>query len=314
METLNFEFIRIFVAIVGVGAAAYQDHKTSFIDEKIIYLMLAIGFLLNLIPFVLVDDLLILYATIVSIIILGFGYIFYKKGQLGMGDVLLFVAIQQLLPLAPGSINLNPLDFEIPTFDAFPEAGWLLIGYSYVLKYLLFFLTIFLVSSFLATLGSSFQYAKSLLFSGKKLKPNLLYGAASLIALVIGGVFLFFNFGISFLSVLFFLLFLSSAFFLTFRDQILDEIVVQKIPISKIEDEDILALERMPQALVKKYGLEKVLTASQVAKLKLIEKKEKMKLFPVNKILPRFGPYIFIALALGIFYGNVVEMILLLRG
>ncbi|MFH1443592.1 MAG: prepilin peptidase, partial [Candidatus Micrarchaeota archaeon] len=110
MDVLNFEILRIAIALLGTGAAAYQDFKTSFIDEKIIYLMLACGVFLNLINFIITGELLILYALIVSIIILLFGYVFYKRGQLGMGDVLLFVAIQQLLPLTPIALKiLNPV-------------------------------------------------------------------------------------------------------------------------------------------------------------------------------------------------------------
>ncbi len=314
MEALNLEFLRIAIALIGTGAAAYQDYKTSFIDEKIIYLMLAAGLFLNILPFLLTGDLLIVYATLVSIIILLLGYVFYRKGQLGMGDVLLFVAIQQLLPLAPLSSRIIPPAFNIPDASAFADLGWYLVEYVNVFKHLLFFITIFLVSSFIATLGSSFGYARMLLLSGKALRPNRAHLALALIMLVLGTAFLFVSFGVNLLSGLFLLLFIASAFFLAFREQILEEIVVQKIPISKIEDEDILAIERMPQVLVKKYKLEKVLTQAQIKILKLIEKKEKMKLFPVNKILPRFGPYIFIALVIGLLLGNVMDMIIVLGG
>jgi hypothetical protein len=314
MEVLNFEILRIVVAILGVGAAAYQDYKTSFIDDKILYLMIGIGVFLNFLDYVVSDSPLIVYSLIVSIVILLFGYAFYKKGQLGMGDVLLFVAIQQVLPLAPTSLRLPfAMNIQLFNFEFFTEAGWLMIGYLQVMQNLLFFITIFLVSSFLATLGSSMQYAITLLSSKIPLKPNKLYGAASLIMVVAGGIFLYSFFGLNVLSIMFFLLFLSSGFFLTFRQQILDEIIIRKIPISAIEDEDILAIEKMPQKIVQKYHLEKVLTQKQVAILRKIQTIEKIKLFPVNKILPRFGPYIFVALILGILLGNIIEMLLLLK-
>ncbi|MEK6953387.1 MAG: prepilin peptidase [Candidatus Micrarchaeota archaeon] len=313
MEVLNFEMIRIIVALIGTGAAAYQDYKTSFIDEKIIYLMLAAGLFLNLLHFIITNDLLIVYALIVSIAILLFGYLFYRKGQLGMGDVLLFVAIQQILPLTPASLHfLNPINFQFPDLTGIPDVSPFLLHYMKVFENGIFFITIFLISSFIATLGSSFQYMLALFSSKKPLRPNMLYGATSLLLLIFGGFFLYSMFGLNVLSALFFLLFVASAFFLTFREQILDQVVIQRIPISRIEDEDILALERMPKDLVKKYKLEKVLTAVQVKILKEIQRKEGMKLFPVNKILPRFGPYIFIALLLALFFGNIMEIILFL--
>ena len=313
MEQMNYELIRILVALIGCGAAAYQDYKTSFIDEKIIYMMIAIGLLMNLFPFLVEDNYLIVYALIVSIIILAFGYLFYKKGQLGMGDVLLFVGIQQLLPLAPSSLKIvDAVDINL-LISAIPKENLFLFGYMNIFNHMLFFITIFLVSSFVATLGTSLQYAISLIRSGKKLLPNKILGAASLVFVMIGIAYLYSQFGISVASILFMLLLVSSAFFLTFRDQILDQIIIRRIPIKEIEDEDIFAIDKMPLGLVKKYNLQRVLTVSEVKKLREIEKNEGMHLFPVNKVLPRFGPYIFIALVLGILFGNIVEMIVLLR-
>lgn len=314
MEALNFEMVRIAVALLGCAAAAYQDYKTSFIDEKIIYLMLAAGIFLNFLNLAFTNDLLFLYALIVSIAILLFGYIFYKRGQLGMGDVLLFVAIQQLLPLTPLSLHfLNNAPFSFPDLSGAPEFGWFVIGYLKVIESALFFITIFLLSSFLATLGSSLQYAIYLLNSGKPLRPNKVYALASIFFIIAGGVFLTSYFGYSLLALLFFFLFLASGFFLTFREQILDEIVIQNIAISEIEDEDILAIDRLPKDIVKKYKIDRVLTVKNIQKLKEVQKKEGIKLFPVNKILPRFGPYIFIALVIALLLGNVVDIILLLR-
>ncbi len=313
MEVLNFELLRIIIALLATAAAAYQDYKTSFIDEKIIYIMLAVGVLLNLVDFAISGSMLIAFSLIVSIIMLLFGYLFYKKGQLGMGDVLLFVAIQQILPLAPAALLIVPKASNVfSMIEYLPETAWLLRGYLSVVQHAMFFITIFLISSFLATIGSALQYARILFSSKKGLRPNKLYGALSALLLVAGTILLYFIFGISAITVLFFLLILSTAFFLTFRDQILDEVVIQKIPISRIEDEDILSIEKMPSELVKKYKLQKVLTAAEVKKLKQIEKNEGLKLFPVNKILPRFGPYILAALIVGLLLGDITDIIFLL--
>ncbi|MFH0971659.1 MAG: prepilin peptidase [Candidatus Micrarchaeota archaeon] len=311
MDVLNLEFLRIAVAVIGVSAAAYQDYKTSFIDEKIVYFIMGMGLALNALAYFQANDLMLLYVLIGSFVIFVMGYLFYRKGQLGMGDVLLFVAIQMILPLAPASTHmLNPASFAFPSVEELPGENWFLIGYLNVFKYMLFFVTIFLLSSFLATLGSSFQYAMKLFSSKKRLRPNRMYAFASIFFVVLGTAILYYTFGLSLLTFLFFLLLIASAFFLTFKDQILDEIVIQRIGIKQIEDEDILAIEKMPQELVRKYGLEKVLTQKQIKILKEIEKKEKMKLFPVNKILPRFGPYILLALILALLFGNIIDMVM----
>ncbi|MFH0922526.1 MAG: hypothetical protein V1811_00530, partial [Candidatus Micrarchaeota archaeon] len=67
----------------------------------------------------------------------------------------------------------------------------------------------------------------------------------------------------------------SAAFLLVFKREIMDSVVVQRIKISQIEDEDILAIDKMPLRLVRKYSLEKVLTKTEVEKLKKSRKPRK---------------------------------------
>ncbi len=311
MELLNFEVVRVLVALVGTGLAAYQDYKTSFIDDKILFSMLGIGAVLTLLS---LDQTLILYTFAVAAFVFLFGYLLYRQGQLGMGDVLLFVALQLLLPFHPALFS----DYVTSAFPLQALGALAALNPSFVvtlnaLKHALFFLTIFVVSSYAATIASSAYYAKLLFESGKPLKPGWVGLAVALLLLVLG----YFLSGIIFSSwagLLFLLLLLSTAFFLTFRDQLLQEIVMKRITLKELEDEDILALEMMPKDLVKKYKIGKVLTKSEVKKLKGLARKEGMKTFPVYKVLPRFGPYIFVGLLFALFFGDLFSLLFLLAG
>jgi Flp pilus assembly protein protease CpaA len=278
---MNYEIIRIAAALIGTGAAAWQDHKTSFIDDRIVYAMIGIGLVLDVLTF---DQAFITNSVGIAAVVFAIGYLFYRTGQLGGGDVLLFAGIQLLLPYAPdatAALGLAPVQFSLMPF----------------------LVSVIAASSLYALAGTAAKYALEL--RGHRLKPDLPYvimGVAAFAAVLNlasktgGGLF---TYG------LFSVMILPGIFLMAFKRQITDELIIRKIRIAQIEDEDILATEKMPARIIKKYGVGRVLTKKQVEKLRKIEKAEKMHLFPVYKNLPRFGPYILLALATCLIVGDL---------
>lgn len=311
MDLLNFEALRILVAVGGTALAAYQDFRTSFIDDKILYAMMGVGALLTLASG---DSTLITYTLGVALAIFLFGYLLYRQGQLGMGDVLLFVGLQVLLPFHPGLLSAgvgNPFPFDTLASLAPPDStAFVTLN---VLRHTLFFLTIFLVSSYAATLATSFQYARELL-KRKKLKPSPIGAAISVVLAAFAFYFVFPRLGLSWASALLFLLLAATSFFFIFRQQLLSEVVMRPVKLKDIEDEDILALDELPKALVRKYHLQKVLTLSERKKLAVVARKEGLSSFPVYKVLPRFGPYVLIGLLVALFFGDLFSLMLTLAG
>ena len=305
---LNLEIIRIVAALIGTSIAAYQDSKTSFIDDKVLFSMIGIGAVLTLLSF---NQTFILYTFAVAALIFALGYLLYKSGQLGMGDVLLFAGLQLLLPLAPSLVS-NFFGIESSSIFSFVNAslagGDSAFSALGLIQYSFFITTIFLVSSYFATVGSSVFYLYGLLHSKKPLKPNFAYLVVSLALCSVSLYYLFLVFGFSSAFLLFVPLFLSFVFFLSFKEQIMDDVIIRKIKISQIEDEDILAVEKMPSSMMKKYNLQRVLTKKEVEKLKLIEKKEKMHSFPVCKVLPRLAPYILFGLVVALIFGDIFSL------
>ncbi|MBU1198149.1 prepilin peptidase [Candidatus Micrarchaeota archaeon] len=313
MDALNFELARVLIAVIGTAFAAYQDFRTSFIDDKILFSMIGAGALITLAS---LNETIIVYTFVVAAFIFLMGYVLYRQGQLGMGDVLLFVGLQLLLPFHPQIFSdyvIRPFPFELLS-TMVPLVGSSFLITLNILKHLLFFLTIFLVSSYVATLVSGITYARELFKTRKPLKPSWTGAGVSLFVLVIAGFVLWTTLAFSYGTVLFLLLLLSTAFFLTFREQLLEEVVTKRMTLKEIEDEDILALESMPKRIVQKYHLGKVLTKSEVKKLKLISRKERMTRFPVYKILPRFGPYILIGLLVALAFGDLFSLLFRLSG
>jgi len=121
-----------------------------------------------------------------------------------------------------------------------------------------------------------------------------------------------FYFGVQPVQFLVYIIAFAPAVFLAaFGKQVKEEIIVQPTPISKILDEDVLATEMMDPAVVSKYGLQRVVTKSELEKLKIVERKEKVKEFPIARDLPRFGPFLLLGLLISLLVGNVIVLVLL---
>jgi Flp pilus assembly protein protease CpaA len=284
---MNFELLRVAIALGATGLAAWQDHKTSFIDDKITLGMIAAGILLDVLT---LDLSFMIWVAAIALVIAAVGYFAYKTGQFGGGDVLLLLGLHLLLPVYPFALA-SPF---LPSLYVFFQPP--------------FVFSVFLASSFLAVFGSAWLLYAPSLWTQKQLRKKL---SLVVIAAIIAFLAPLFLLPFTLTQELFFLfLGVSAVFLVVFKKEIMDCVVVQRIKISQIEDEDILAVDKMPEKLVKKYALEKVLTKSEVDKLRKIEKTGKMRAFPVCKVLPRFGPYVFFGLLLCLLVGDLIIALL----
>ncbi len=301
---LNFELLRIVIALIGTAILAYQDHKTSFIEEKIVYAMIAIGTILDLLTF---DSEFILFSVGGAIVIGTIGYYLYRTGQFGLGDSLLFVGLHALLP------------FPAIEFAKYINAAPLVQSTAYlqIAQIVPFILSIVITASMLALVGSSTSYAHKLWKSKKPWQPNKIILTISTMVSV--GFILFWfkiksaatEFSIVQFAILA-IVFAAVIFAVSTRRQVMQEIIVKELHVSEIEDEDILALENIDKKLVEEYKLEKVLTKNQVEKLKAIQQKTGKKTFPVYKNLPRFVPYVLVSLIIHLLYVNTITLFIFL--
>ena len=84
-------------------------------------------------------------------------------------------------------------------------------------------------------------------------------------------------------------------------------VIVKKVPLSKVEDEDVLDLSKLPKATVKKFNIGKVATKENLARIR----KAGLKQVFVHSNLPRFGPYLLLGLAATLLFGDFVAYLLL---
>jgi len=99
----------------------------------------------------------------------------------------------------------------------------------------------------------------------------------------------------------------SSLFFLVFKNEVSEKLIVKKVPLAKVEDEDLIATDKMPAALVKRLKIGKVATKEVMARLR----RARVSSIWVHKSLPRFGPYILAALLAALLTGDFAAFLLL---
>lgn len=274
LDALSFDaWIRVMVAIGVTAALAWQDHQTSFMDERVLYAFLAGGLVWNVLffPFSAFWPPLVVAAIIGAV-----GYFSYRAGQFGGGDVLLLAGLALWLPSSPL--------VAVPTFWPFV-------------------LSVFLAASLLASAGSALWYADLLRrqkkFPGQKAP---LFFAGFLVVLAVSLVLPLGAGGPLFVV----LLGVPTVFYLVYRQDVVDFAVIAPQKYSEILDEDVLATEKLPQKDVEKFGLERVLTVAAMKNLKKFMSARERKTVPIYRNLPRFGPYLLAGLLLSLAVGDLV--------
>lgn len=265
------EIFRMIIAIAGTAAISYYDiFNNRNVPDNILYAFLAIAFLTNL---VFLDADILIYGCALTAILFALGFFLYRSGQIGGADLFAVCAITLLLPILPSSLAAPfnyPLIFPILLYS----------GAAFAVYSLFFF--------------------SKLIIKSKKAKPNYVYLILIIPYLLFAYVFSaapFFSPAYFFLASL---LLLSSIFFLVFR-QAINEGIIGKVPISRVDNEDVLAKEKM-EPLMKKLKIGPVLGEAEMEKLRTAKVKEVW----IYATLPPFLPFLLIGLLLSLFFGDAI--------
>ena len=129
--TMPWEIVRVLVALIGTGAAAYYDlyNKKNIPDEFLIG-FLAIAFLANLIFF---EETLFWFSILLAAFFSAIGYIFYRVGQLGGADIFVLASIMLLLPIHPSFVGMPfnvPFIFSVIVFSGVLFALYVMIYFG----------------------------------------------------------------------------------------------------------------------------------------------------------------------------------------
>ncbi|VVB69889.1 Uncharacterised protein [uncultured archaeon] len=217
-----FETIIIIIAILIFSVAAFQDYKTSYVDD---WLLLGLGILGLILNYFNLNAIQAIFYSVTGLIILALGFILNKLGQVGSGDIVAFLAIHLLIPFQP-QIALIP--------NVFP-----------------FVLTVFINSMLFLTLGSTITYLVFITLN-KKLIPEFNKAKFYIMLYIILDVFLLYFNQIK-LTMLLLVVEIIMIFFKVFEKSI-NSIIIQTVNAKEVMDEDIV--------IVKKNGIEKKILAT----------------------------------------------------
>ena len=281
---MSIELVRVVIALVGSSIASYYDlFNNRNVPTIFSYSLIAIGLLLNIVT---LDTGFLINSLGLVVLILIFGYLVYRMGQIGGADVLLFVALALLLPTAPPSL-FKPADvpFNYPTI-AF----------------------IFVLSGIIAIFGISLKYLPRVfkdITMGEKIEVS---GVQFFLSLTLAFIYIMFIVIVNTILQLsaitiavLILIIICNSFLSMFKVHIADRYMIRPVRVNEIDEEDVLAVEKMDADIVREFNLKKVLTKWEIEKLKKIKK---IKEFPVYKDMPAFIPYVLMALILILVFGN----------
>lgn len=254
--------IKIAIVILAGLIAAYTDYRTGYIYDWLNYSFILIGIILA------IFSPNVIWAFAQFIIVFAIGYLAYKFGKIGGGDIKFFAG----------------LVLYFPFFNGYP-----------------FILIVLLLASLFATIYYSFYYLIKLLLMKSKLAINSFY-----ISLIISIVFatLFFIFINYYLGIIILFFIFSAIFTMLTKNEITTKFWKKKISVNKLLDDDLVDMISLNEeydktkkiSTIDMYPLEK----KTFEKLKNILPKD-AKLF-VYRNLPIFGPFI----ALGIILGFII--------
>lgn len=112
-----FELLALAIALLGTLAAGAWDLKTTDIPDRLVFAMIAAGFLFGGAEGLITGDWTVLITTgIVSAAFAAFALAMYYAGAWGGGDGALLVAVGSLLPIWPIASPLGFLPFPLLYF------------------------------------------------------------------------------------------------------------------------------------------------------------------------------------------------------
>ena len=280
-------WLRAAAAVLFTGAAAYFDlFNRKWVPNSLLYAFAAVAVLSNIIFY---DPAVSPYAIAFGAVAFLIAYPIYKMGQLGGADMFAFASIAALVPY-----------FQTPLLAPAQD-----VPYPFILSVLVptsIFFMLHMLLRFIPYIAGRLRQGKIQLTPAKLAGPALLVVSFAIFVFVLSS--LPFSLPQPFIFLLSFL-FITLLFFSIFKDEIKAS-MAEKIPVSRLEEEDVLALEQMDQKVVKRLSLSPLLDAKEIALLK----KSRLKSVPVYTGMPCFLPYLLLGLLFALLFGDMLFYII----
>jgi hypothetical protein len=265
------EELRLALAFIGLLVTSYYDiFNQRNVPDKLLYAFFLLAVLLH-IPYF--EPCLAVYSLAVGLPLAVFGYALYRYGQLGGADVLVLLSLVLLVPIHPSMTAVVP-------------------NYPFILSVLVFAFTLFTVYA-IATFAVRLRTVKAV--------PDTKY----LLLLVPYAIIIYMLAQLPMVSVVYLtvlsLAVLGSVFYLVYRMPVL-QLLSQKLPLSSVQVEDAVAIERMDARIVQKYAIPRLITSAELQRLK----KRKLPHIYIYTRLPPFLPFLLLGFILALFFSSAL--------
>lgn len=246
--------IQFAVNVIATVIAAYTDIKTGFIYDWITYPLIAIGIILSLVSGQWIG-------IVLAALIYGVGLYAYNTGKMGGGDIKLLAGMALVQPLYQGMI---------------------------------FVLGVLLVAAVSASIIMSMWFVGRYVLSKPKINWKTARKKTGLLAVVALILALYFiaNQGLlpSHILLVFTIALLTGLVFYAFEDEVKTHAFLTRIPLEKLEEDEILAIEHLTKEEKEKLGknIPTLIGTENVA----LFKQHGMHTIPVYRNLPKFAPFL----------------------
>ena len=270
--------VRAAIAIAFTAVATYYDlANNKNVPSILLYAFVAIGVLFNLVTLTGEP----VYAFAIPLAVFAMGFLFYRSGLFGSADAYTFTAISLLIPYADK--QAYSLGTPYPFILSVITATTFLFGIAMLAKFIPY------IVNRIKKGGLKLSNERKLSTALMAIALVLLVYTISRIPFLAGGQLVLMAFVI-----------VMVLFFTIFRDEVMGSFVGE-IAISKVENEDVLTIEKMDPETVKKFKLQPYVDETMMKRLK----DSGLATVPVYTKLPAFEPYILIGLVISLFAGDV---------
>lgn len=140
--------ITIIIAILACVYASYSDLRWGVIRNKLTIPLIVVGLVLNSVYYFFLGNLLFILGTfIITGVIFGLCYLFWRLGAWAGGDVKLFTALAALIPYYPLFLKYKLFNIEFPITATYPFPFTLIINSILaILPFLLIYISYIIIN------------------------------------------------------------------------------------------------------------------------------------------------------------------------
>ena len=287
MRMLPFVYrVAVLLAIAALYAAFDVFNKRN-VPNAFVYITVIIGAIITLSYPLHIAEISLLIALAIA----GIGYVVYKTGFLGAGDVFEFIAISMVMPIQPSPLLVSTQQFGLP----FILSVFIVTGYVSALLVVLYYLVFTKRSPLEKGIGIK---------RGKVIASIALIAAYSMLLLLIKTVA-----GATVVSVGIVLLILVPSIVIMLYEKKINARMARMVYPKELEEGDMIAAGLMGKGEIS-YFKKKYRKFGRLVTREMIEKlsKERKKL-PVYRNAAPLALFVLVGMVIALFLGNIIFLL-----